>query len=134
MTIALFWRLLVIWTILIVAETFHGIARMRFLARRLGDLRSRQVCVGTGSVIIFLVTWAAIEWIGASSPSALIETGLIWCVLTVAFDVLLGRYVAHFPWRRIMQDFNVFRGGLLPFGLGFMIIAPFLAAKLRGIV
>jgi hypothetical protein len=54
-------------------------------------------------------------------------------VLTVAFEIALGRFVLDVPWERILSDYNLCRGGLLPLGLLFMAAAPLIAGRLRGI-
>jgi hypothetical protein len=48
----------------------------------------------------------------------------------LSFDVLFGRYVMHFAWRRIAADFDPRQGGLLGFGMLFLFCAPWLAARL----
>ena len=48
---------LALWLILIVAEIVHGIVRGVFLVPRVGEFRSSQIGVFTGSVIILAVTW-----------------------------------------------------------------------------
>ena len=53
-------------------------------------------------------------------------------VLTVSFEVGLGRLVLGLPWERITEDYDVTRGGFLGFGLVFMLGSPLLAARLRG--
>jgi hypothetical protein len=123
-------RALVIWIIIIVAETFQGIARLRFLVRRMGDLRSRQLGVLTGSAVILIITWASLPWIDATNTVERLSVGILWCILTVLFDVLLGRFVARYPWKRILADFNVLKGGLLPLGLIVMMFAPLIMASI----
>ncbi len=39
--------------------------------------------------------------------------GLIWLLLTVAFEVLFGRFVMGLSWERIASGYNVTNGGLM---------------------
>ena len=54
---------LVVWLCIAAAETLHGILRIRFLNRRLGDHRARQVGVFTGSLLVLLITWLLVPWL-----------------------------------------------------------------------
>ena len=53
-------------------------------------------------------------------------------MLTLLFEIGLGRLVLGLPWVRITEDYGVTRGGFMGVGLLFMAAAPWLAAWLRG--
>lgn len=125
-------RSLAMWLVLIVAEIGHGILRAIVLVPRVGEFRSNQIGVFTGSAIIFAIGYFTIRWIGAQRPSELLLVGLIWLLLTLTFEVLFGRLVVGLSWERIASDYNVFNGGLMPLGLLFLFFSPLVAAKLRG--
>lgn len=113
-----------------LVETSHGALREIFIAPSLGDLRARQVGVFVGAALILLIAWLTIRWLGATSGRVLLIVGAWWAALTLAFEILLGRALG-LPWSRILSDYDLVRGGLMALGLGFMVIAPLLAAKLR---
>lgn len=123
-------RAVLAWVLLIGLETVHGILRTLFLAPRLGDFRSRQVSVFTGLAIIFAVAWCTSRWRGAPSPRAELRTGALWVALTLGFEIGLGR-LQGFPWSRILEDYDLSRGGLLGFGMLGLFLAPWLARRLR---
>jgi hypothetical protein len=52
--------------------------------------------------------------------------------LTLLFEFCLGYFVFGYSRERMLEDYNLSRGGLMGFGIVFMIFAPFLSAKLRG--
>jgi hypothetical protein len=54
----------------------------------------------------------------------------VWVVLTVGFEITLGRALGY-SWERIASDYNITEGGLLPLGLVIMTLAPLIAARLR---
>jgi hypothetical protein len=56
-------RSLLVWLLLIAAEILHGIARAIFLVPFVGDFRSSQIGVFTGSLIIFAVALVFVRWI-----------------------------------------------------------------------
>ena len=125
-------RASVVWLVLVLAESVHGTARRVFLEPRIGDLRARQVSVFTGCVLIFAISYFFIRWIGARGSRELVATGALWVAFTLVFEVGLGRMLGY-SWDRIVEDYDVSRGGLMGFGLLFMLFAPYLAARLRGI-
>lgn len=123
-----------IWVIIIVAEILHGIARGLILVPYVGDFRSRQIGVFTGSIIILAIAFVCVKWLGASRSADLLLVGLTWVGLTLAFEFLFGRFVMGLSWERLVSDYNMFQGGLLPLGLIILALSPLFAGKLRGIV
>ena len=129
----IYWlRAIALWFLLMMAETLHGLWRAKVLALWIGDAAARDVSVFTGSLIILLITWACIGWIPARSARTLLLVGLTWVVLTIAYELALGRLVFHQTWAEILSDFDLLHGRLLPIGLLFLMFSPLLAARLRG--
>ena len=124
-------KALAVWLLLIVAEAVHGALREAFLKKRLGDMRARQVTVFSGAAIIFAITLLTLGWFGDPSRSALLGIGALWVVLTVAFELAFGRWAMGLPWKRLGEDFDLRRGGLLPIGLVLMLVSPLLASIVR---
>jgi hypothetical protein len=125
-------RAFAVWLALIAVETVHGILRAVLLVPLIGDLPARQVGVPIGSLLVFAVACLFIRWIAARTTLQLLGVGLLWVVLTVSFEVGLGRLVLDLPWDRITEDYDPTRGGFLGFGLLFMVVSPLLAAWVRG--
>ena len=124
-------RALAIWLVLICAEILHGIARGIFLVPHIGEFRSSQIGVFTGAIIILAIALASVRWIGATWTTDLLAVGLLWLVLTLAFEVGFGRFVVGASWDRLAADYNVLEGGLLPFGMLVLLLSPLIAGKLR---
>jgi len=124
-------RALVVWLVLIAAEIVHGVVRAVVLVPRLGPFRSNQIGVLTGSMIILVVATFFVRWIGTTDRSRLLMVGLLWLVLTLAFEMLFGRLVVKASWERLLADYNVLEGGLLPFGMMVLVLSPLIAAKIR---
>ena len=82
-------------------------------------------------MLIFGVAYVFIDWIQAKTGKGLIVVGLLWVLLTVIFEVVLGRLVLGLPWTRITEVYDLSKGGLLGLGLLFMAAAPSLALLLR---
>ena len=125
-------RAVAVWLVIILAEILHGIARGLFLVPLVGEFRSSQIGVFTGSLIILTIATVFVKWLGASRISELLLIGLIWFVLTLAFEVVFGRFVMGLSWERLAADYNIAKGGLLPLGMIVLGMSPLIAGKLRG--
>jgi hypothetical protein len=84
-----------------------------------------------GSLIILGVALVSVRWIGASRSFQLLGIGVLWAVLTLAFEILFGRFVAGASWERLLSDFDVIQGGLMPFGMIVLVLSPWIAGKVR---
>jgi hypothetical protein len=122
---------LAIWLLIICGEIVHGLVRAVLLVPLIGEFRSNQIGVFTGSAIILVITYFTIHWIGAKRTWGLLAVGFVWLLLTVAFEVLFGRFVMGLPWKRIGAEYNVLRGGLMPLGLLALFFCPMIAEQLR---
>jgi hypothetical protein len=60
--------------------------------------------------------------------------GLVWLLFLLAFEVTVGRFLMRASWKRIASDFDLRRGGLLGIGMAVLLVAPYLAARLRGML
>jgi hypothetical protein len=119
-----------VWLLIILAETIHGTARTLLLAPLIGDFRARQVSVFTGAVMIVLITFVFVRWLKGSSVFEFILIGMMWVILTVGFEILLGRFVLDISWDRIASDYDLFQGGLMLLGLIVMLFVPVTMAKI----
>jgi hypothetical protein len=124
-------RALVVWLVIIAVETVHGILRTLLLVPMMGDFPARQISVFTCSLLIFGVTLLFINWIAARTTLQLLMVGTIWVLLTILFEITLGRLVLDLSWDRITEDYDITSGGFLGFGLLFMAVSPLLAATFR---
>lgn len=122
-----------IWLLIIFAESIHGTLRQLFLAPLVGDFTARRIAFFIGLLLIFGITYLFIRWINATSFKALLAVGIMWMILTAMFEFGLGRFVMNLSWERIFEDYDLSRGGLMGFGLLFMIFAPYLAAKFSSV-
>ncbi len=118
------------WLLVAVAESIHGTLRALFLAPVVGDLASRQVGVLTGSLMVLLLAWATIRWIGARGTRELLATGALWLVLMLCLEVAVGRALG-LPWERIAADYQPWNGGYMAVGMCVLASAPWIADRVR---
>jgi hypothetical protein len=126
-----FWRAFLIWLVIMFAESVHGTLRQAFLAPVIGDFPARRIAFFTGMLLIFLIAYIFIRWIRAATTASLFVVGLLWMILTALFEFGLGIFVLGYSRERMGEDYDVSRGGLMGFGLLYMVFVPWLAARLR---
>jgi hypothetical protein len=125
-------RGLAVWTLIALAETVHGTMRTIVLEPRVGDLASRQIGVLMGSLMILVIAYLTIDWIGARKAKSLVAVGTLWLVLMLAFEVTLGRALG-LSWERIMSDYVPSQGGLMIVGMAVLALSPSIAFRLRSL-
>ena len=123
-------RAILVWMLIMVAETGHGLVREVFIAPVIGGLRARQLGILVGCVIIFVIAWLTARWMGATTSRQQFKVGALWVILTLLFEFALGR-ATGISWAHILTNYNPARGGYMVAGLAFLFLAPWLTRKLR---
>jgi hypothetical protein len=116
------------WMLMMLVETGNGLLREVFVAPLIGALRARQLGVFFGSTTVLLVAAICARWIGTHAPRQQIALGAFWVVLTLAFELALGRAL-KISWSRLLSDFNPAQGGFMLLGLAVMFAAPMLVSR-----
>ncbi|MFZ5718214.1 MAG: hypothetical protein ACOY5Y_01970 [Pseudomonadota bacterium] len=122
-------RALAVWLLIIVAESVQGSLR-RLLMDPDIEFVIRQGSVITGALVIFAITWFSARWMRIRTAGGALAVGGLWVALTVAFEFALGRALG-LSWSRILEDYDVLRGGLMPIGLAFMAVTPWIVRRLQ---
>jgi hypothetical protein len=123
-------RGIAVWFVIIFAETIHGIARRLLLEPIVGDFRARQLAVFVASVLIIVIAFLFIRWLKASGTLQFFLVGAMWAGLTLIFEIGIGRFVMGITWERILSDYDLAEGGMMPMGLLVMLLAPLITAKI----
>ena len=123
-------RAFLVWLLIVFAESVNGTLRRIFIEPAIGDFPARRAGFFVGMLLIFLVAFFLIRWIRAHNLKELFLIGLMWMILTACFELGLGLLLGY-PRDRILEDYDPNRGGLMGFGLLYMVFVPWLAATLR---
>ena len=122
-------RALLVWLLIIGAESAHGGLRRLLLSPEV-DFALRLISVAVGAAMLFAITWVLLDWIKIRSARGALAIGGLWVVLTSAFEVALGR-LTGVGWNRILADYDIARGGLMPLGLLAMVLTPWAVRQLQ---
>ena len=127
------WRALAVWLVILLFANLNGALREVLLIRPLGQVAGRALSTILLSAIVFLITWLTIGWIGPDTPGRALRIGILWLVLTLAFEFLVGHYLFRQPWPALLEDYDLSRGRIWVLVLLVVLTAPLITAHLKGL-
>lgn len=122
-------RALLVWLLIMAIETAQGAVR-ELLASPAVEFAVRQVAVFVSAAIIFGITWICMRWMRIRTTLGSLAVGVLWVLLTLAVEFGLGRALG-LSWSRLFSDYDLLHGGLMPLGLAFMALTPWLVRRLQ---
>ena len=122
-------RALAIWLLIMAAESLQGGLRRLLLGPEM-DFAVRQGSVVIGALVIFAITWGCLRWTRIRTAGAALAVGALWVALTLGFELLLGRALG-LGWERMLEDYDLVHGGLMPLGLLAMALTPWAVQRLQ---
>jgi hypothetical protein len=122
-------RAVAVWLLFILAETVQGGLRQVLTSPEF-EYAVRQASVFVGALILFAITWFSLGWMRIRTTREALSVGLAWVALTLVFEVGLGRLLGV-GWDRILADYDLLHGGLMPLGLVAMALTPWAVRRLQ---
>jgi hypothetical protein len=122
-----------IWLLIVIAAIINGAIREKLLIPLIGSDVSIPLSGITLSVLVLIITYFTITFLGELKARVYVFIGLFWIILTVAFEYLFGHYVIGKTWYEINQIFSLRQGNLFIVALIVTASSPWVAAKLHGI-
>jgi len=122
-------RAMAIWGVILICAIANGAARTSLISPRFGEQIGHVISTLILCVVIFLVTSATIRWIKPEIMTNAILIGILWILMTVAFEFLAGHYLFGTSWEKIIADYNIARGRIWILVLVATLISPILAAN-----
>ena len=123
-----------IWLLIVIMAIVNAAIREKLL----GPIISPRIALSVSgvllSVFVFLIAFLSIPFFSSTEGKSYIFIGVAWFVLTLLFEFLFGHFVVGKPWHEILQVFNVRKGDLFVVALLVTLIAPWLSAKLGGLI
>jgi hypothetical protein len=124
-------RAIAVWLLVMAVEFVQGTLRWIFLRPHVGDFRSGQIGVFTGSVLFLAIVYFCAPWMKLRSGVDGLRVGLLWVGLTLAFELSFGHYLMQRSWESIGAEYNLLHSGLMPIGLAIFGMSPWMALRLR---
>jgi hypothetical protein len=121
----------IIWLLIAAGEVLNGNFRVRYLQRKLGRHRGKQLSFASGVLVFSIIAWFTLPWIGPESMADCLIIGFAWVCLMTLLDIYFGKFVFRFSWKRILEDFNPLKGNLLGVGMIILLLCPTFVFLLR---
>ena len=123
-------KYILLWFILVFAAIVNGTIRNLVYTKYVGELTAHQISVVTGIILFGIIFWLIFrKWLPSSSSQA-IMIGVMWLLMTIAFEFLFGHFVMGNSWDKLFHDYNLFQGRLWIIVLLWVTIAPNVFYKL----
>ena len=119
-------RLLLAWLAMAVAMSANGVFREMGRKRWLDVPTADLVSAAIGAVIILLLTFFFFRALAGSSTRTLLFVSAFLVVLTVIFEVAIGRLVDRRSWTELLGNYAIWRGRLWPALLLLIALTPFI--------
>jgi hypothetical protein len=124
-------RSLLIWLVILLLAILNGAFRQSVLIPRMGDLSGHVASTLLLSALVIAATSLALPWVGPMTTGGAWGVGMIWLVLTVAFEFLAGHYLFGNSWEKLLLDYNITQGRIWPLVLIVTLVAPVLVYLMR---
>ena len=123
-----------IWLMLLLAAILNAMVREQLFAAWFGQAVALPLSGITLSVLVFAIALVFVPRLGTLSAKLYLGIGLVWVVLTLAFEFLLGYFLLAQAWRETIQVLDITQGNLFALVLVVSLLSPWLAARLRGLL
>jgi len=127
----MFARVALAWIGILVLAILNGALRQGLLIPRFGEHVGHIVSTLLLSILVLAAAWVLMPWVRPLTVRDAWFIGLLWLVLTLAFEFLGGHYLFGSPWERLLADYNVAQGRIWVLVLISTLLAPVLVHALR---
>ena len=127
-------KAIALWFAILALAFINGVLREKALVPALGSVGGLVTSGVILSACIFLVAWAGAPWYGPLKSHQWLLIGGLWLLLTLAFEFGFGQLVQHKTWAELLEAYTFKGGNLWPLVLLVTCAAPWMAAKVRGLV
>jgi apolipoprotein N-acyltransferase len=118
-----------VWLIIMLVANLNGAFREFVLKRFLRERGRRFISTVMLLAFFWIIAYFFIKWQAANYDlPSFITVGIVWLVLTLAFEFGFGHYLAHHPWKELLAEYDFTRGRiwfLVPLST---LIAPIILA------
>jgi hypothetical protein len=122
-----------LWALILVLAIVNGIFREAVLFKVLARSTAFTVSGVVLIACVLIVALLSIRWLGGRSLAQYAGVGLLWLVLTLAFEFGFGLLVRGESLATLCDAYRFQDGNIWPLVLVAVAAAPVLAARVRGL-
>lgn len=123
---------ILLWLPMIAIAFSNAALREIVLIKRFSDLRAHQLSTLTLIVFCSIYVWFLFPVLEIKSPRQAILIGLVWSILTIAFEFTLGR-ITNKSWDYLFRDYNLKEGRIWLLFLLSLSVLPYLVFVFRAV-
>ncbi|GGY66046.1 phosphoglycerate mutase family protein [Marinobacter zhanjiangensis] len=123
-------KALAVWIGILMLAVLNGLLREAILVPNLGAVAGQLLSGIVLSVLILVVAWFSLPWLGAQHTAQLFAIGLGWLALTLVFEFSFGLWQGK-SWQTLFDAYRFRDGNIWPVVLAVTAMAPYCAARLR---
>jgi hypothetical protein len=115
---------ILLWVGLLFLAIINGALRDFTYLKTLGEHRAHQLSTILLLLLISVYSYFVFGYWNLGSEKEAILVGVLWLILTLAFEFLFGHFVAKHSWEKLLRDYNIFKGRLWILILIWTAIVP----------
>jgi len=120
------WKYVLAWFPMVAIAIANGVLREFWYGQHLSELAAHQLSTLTAVILFGVYIWFVVRFWQPTSKAQAIIVGLLWLVMTIAFEFLFGHFVAGHTWERLLHDYNLLTGRVWPLVLIWVAVTPYL--------
>lgn len=124
-------RWVLFWLSMIPIMILNALLREKVYGPLVNELTAHQLSTVTGCLFIGIYVWGIWPLLHIHSRPASIRVGVIWLILTIAFEFAFGKYIMHHSWYRLFNDYALWHGRVWALFLVWLIWLPYLIYRYR---
>jgi hypothetical protein len=114
------------WLVFMVSAIVNGAFRVSVLQMSLSEHLAHLISTAILCVVLFIEINVFLGLVGDYSDASLLALGVMWTLLTFAFEFGFGHYVAGDSWGALLENYDVRKGRVWPAVLVVVLITPVL--------
>jgi hypothetical protein len=116
---------LLFWLPMPVIGTLNGLFRGFVLMQFMSEFYAKQISSVILVILLFFYTAFIFGRLGISSLKDSLLTGLLWVMLTISFELLLGYVVLQQDINVMLREYNLLKGNLWLLVLVAIMLLPY---------
>lgn len=116
-------RYFLLWLPMIALAFANAAIRQLLFIKYFTELRAHQLSTITLMSFCSVYVWLIYSFLNIQKSGQAFRIGLVWMILTIAFEFSLGRLTNH-SWTEMLQQYNLLTGHIWPLFLLWLLFLP----------
>ena len=116
---------------MLITAILNGAIREAWIRPASGEPAAHVISTVVLCATILGIAWLTIGWLAPADREQAVAIGVLWLVLTLAFEFLAGHYLFRNPWSKLLADYDLLHGRIWVGVLITTFIAPLVSASGR---